>query len=366
MDLNFSGKELYGGFNLVASIVPSSALKSILKGVKVEVKNSRVELTATDLEVLVKCILSAKGCDEEGGIVMPAARVNNVLREWAGNEEVVVSIESGNCILRSRGGYFKIAGEDFRQFPEIAMVNTRGFVEIDGEVINDMIGRVIHSASTLKARSILCGVFVRVLGDDLIMVAADGNRMSSIKRKLSNPDGISMDGIVAVKCLTFLQRFVSECKGILRLGIGELQVCFAGEKGEIVSQLIDGRYPRYEDFIPKENDRKVEVDRIKLLSGVKMASFMTNEEYRMVKFIFKQGKLVLSARTADVGEAELEVAIKYEGPDFEISFDPVYIADALKVSDGDTVVMEFGVGDSAVLIRTGYEQFDVVMPLEMK
>lgn len=366
MELNFSGKELSGGFNLVAGIVPSTAMKSILKGVKVDVKNNRVELTATDLEVLVKYVLSAKGSEEEGGIVIPAARVNNVLREWAGNDEVVVSIEGGNCILRSRGGHFKISGEDFRQFPEIATVNVSGFIEIDGDVINDMVGRVIHSASTLKARSILCGVFVRVLGDDLIMVAADGNRMSSIKRKLSNPTGITMDGIVAVKCLTFLQRFLSECKGILKLGIGESQVCFAGEKGEIVSQLVEGRYPKYEDFIPAGSDKRVEVGRNELLSGVRMASFMTNEEYRMVKFIFKQGKLVLSARTADVGEAELEVAIKYEGPDFEINFDPVYIADALKVSDNDTVIMEFGVGDSAVLIRTGYEQFDVVMPLEMK
>ncbi|KKO18781.1 MAG: DNA polymerase III subunit beta [Candidatus Brocadia sp.] len=366
MKLHFSGKDLFGGFNLVAGIVPTSALKGVLKGVKVEVKNERVEFVATDLEVLVKYVLPAGKCEGEGGIVLPAVRVNNVLREWAGNDEISVSIEEGNCTLKSGGGHFKIAGEDFRQFPEIGRIKTKGLVEVDGGIIADMVGRVVHSVSTVKVRSMLCGIFVRVMDDYIIMVAADGNRMSSVKRKVNNPEGISFDGIVAVKCLTFLQRFVSECKGILTLGMGEQQVCFAGEKGEIISQLIEGQYPKYEELIPKGNDKRVEVDRNQLLSGVRMASFMTNEEYRIVKFIFRQGKLLLSSRTADVGEAELEIAVGYDGPDLEISFDPEYVIDALKVSDNDTVVIELSDCDSAALIRTGYEQLDVIMPIETK
>ena len=97
-----------------------------------------------------------------------------------------------------------------------------------------------------------------------------------------------------------------------------------------------------------------------------MASFMTNEEYRIVKFVFRQGKLLLISRTADVGEAELEIAVGYEGPDLEISLDPEYVIDALKVSDGDTVTIELNDGDSAALFKTGYEQMDVIMPIEMK
>lgn len=366
MKLNFSGKDLYCGFNLVAGIVPSSALKGVLKGVKVEVRNKKVEFIATDLEVLVKYILPAGDCEEEGGIILPAVRLNNVLREWAGNEEISVSIEEGNCTLKSKGGYFRIAGEDFRQFPEIGMVKTKGLVEVDAGIIGDMIGRVVHAASTVKVRSMLCGVFVRVAGDDIIMVAADGNRMSSMKRKVSNPEGISFEGIVAVKCLTFLQRFVSECKGILTLGMGEQRVCFAGEKGEIISQLIDGQYPKYEELIPKGNDKRIEINKNELLSGVRMASFMTNEEYRIVKFVFRQGKLLLISKTADVGEAELEITVGYDGPDLEISLDPEYVMDALKVSDGDTVTIELNDGDSAALFKTGYEQMDVIMPIEMK
>lgn len=366
MNANFSGNDFYNSFNLVAGIVSSSAIKNILKGVKVAVKNKGVEFTATDLEVLVKYVPAVKECVGECSIVLPAVRVNNVLREWAGNEEVLMSVEGSHCMLRSKGGYFKIAGEDAGQFPDIVMSEAKGFVEIDGEVLSDMAGRVMHAVSTVKVRSTISGVFISVLGEDVVMVAADGNRMSCIKRKVNNLNGIPMNGIVAVKCLTYLQRFVAECKGTLKVGVGERQIRFMGEKGEVISQLIDGQYPKYEEIIPVGNDRKVEVNKNELLSGVRMASFMTSEGYRVVKFVFKERKLTLVSRAVDVGEAELEVAVGYEGPDFEISFNPDYIVDALRTSDSDTVTMEFSNGNNAALFRTGYEQMEVIMPIEVK
>lgn len=366
MNLIFSGSDLYNSFNLVAGIVPSSAIKNILRGVRVEVKNSCVRFTATDLEVLVKCFVPVKDCTGDGSIVLPADRVNNILREWAGNDEVMISVEGGNCTLKSKGGHFKMSGEDAALFPDVTVTDVKDFVEVDGAIFGDMVGKVAHSVSKIKAKSVLSGVFVRIFGEDIVMVATDGNRMSCVKRKVQNPGGVSMSGVVAVKSLMFMQRFVSECRGLLRMGIGESRIYLVGERGEVLSQLIDGQYPRYEDMIPSGSDRVVEVNKDELLTGARMASYMTSEGYQVVKFVIKKGKLIVTSRTADVGEAELELSANYEGPDFEISFNPEYVADALKVSDNDTVVMEFGGGDSAAVFKTGYEQMDVIMPIEIK
>lgn len=365
MDLIFSGNDLYNVFNLVAGIVPSSTVRNILRGIRVDVKDRHVRLTATDLEVLVKCFVPVRECTGDGSIVLPAVRVNNILREWAGNDEVVISVEGGNCVLRSRGGYFRISGEDAAMFPDVTATDIKDFVEVDGAIIGDMVGKVVHSVSKIKARSVLSGVFVRVFGEDIVMVAMDGNRMSYVKRKVQNPGGVSMSGVVALKSMMFIQRFVSECRGLLRIGIGESRMCLAGENGEVISQLIDGQYPRYEDMIPDGNNVVVEVDKNELLTGVRMASYMTAEGCQVVKFILNKGKLRVTSRTADVGEAELEITVNYEGPDFEISFNPEYVADALKVSD-DTVIMKFGGSDGAAVFKTGYEQVDVVMPIEMR
>ena len=365
MNLTFTGNDLYKVFSLAASIVPSSAMKQILHGIKMEVRDGVVELTATDLEVLVKCLPMVKACTEKnGGVVIPAARVNSILRDWAGNDEVLLSIEGNTCVLKSKCGYCKVLGEDYKQYPEIHPTDVKELIEVDGEIISDMVGRIVHAASTIKARSTLCGVFIKIEGEYIVMVAADGNRLSYIRRKVSQCKAI-VSGIVTVKCLTFLQRFVSEFKGTLKLGIGESQIHFLGAKGEIISQLIDGQYPKYEDVIPKENDKKVIANKEELLSMVRMASFMTSEGCRMVNFLLNKDKLTLSSKTADVGEAELEMGVEYNGPEFKISFNPDYILDALKVSDSDTVTVEFGSGNNAALFRTGHDQLDVIMPVEM-
>ncbi len=366
MNLSFSGNDLYRGFNLVSSIIPTASVKNVLNGVKLTFWNGQVELTATDLEVLVRYTLPVKEVEGNGGIVLPASYINPILREWATSEEVLMSIEGNTCKLRSRGGYFKIMGEDPAQFPGGSVGSVENFVVVDGGIVSDMVGKVVGSVSSVRTRSALCGVFVRVEGEDIIMVGADGNRLSSVRRKVDNPNKVLMDGIVTVKCLTFLQRFVSECKDTLKVSIDESRIRFVGSKGEIISQLIDGQYPKYEEVIPKQNDKKVVVDREELLSMMRIASYMTSEGCRIVKFILGKEKLTLSSRAANIGEAELELRVDYDGTAFEIGFNPDYVLEALKVADADRVTIELGERNGAALFRTGHEQLCVIMPIELE
>ncbi|MCF6147830.1 MAG: DNA polymerase III subunit beta [Candidatus Kuenenia sp.] len=366
MKILSSGTALHKGFSLAASIVPSSAMKQILQGVKLEVTNNLAELTATDLEVLVKYRLPTKACEGEGGIVLPASRTNNIFREWSGNEEISVLVEEGHCTLQSKGGQFKILGDDHLQFPKISKTDVTDFVEIDGEILGNMVEKVAYAVSSIKALSIYSGIAIKISGDTMIMVGSDMNRLAVVKRKIHNPGNVTMSGIAAVKCLTFLQRFVSECKGILKVGIGESQIHFIGEKGEVISQLIEGKYPNYEDVIPKNNDKKIEVNRNELLSIVRMASFVTNEEYRVIEFSLTQGKLTIFSTAANVGEASLEIDAQYDGPDYTNTFNPDYILDFLKASDSETITIELGEVNDAALFRTGHEEINVMMPVDWK
>ena len=368
MKLNFVGKDIYKSFNLVSSLVPTSSMKQVLRGVKMEAKTDIVELTATDLEVAVKYRIplsllefGAKGC-----IVLPAVRVSSILGEWAKNEEVSILVEGNSCTLKSKGGHFKMVCEDARNFPEIHVNEIKSFVEIEGETLSDMIGKVMHAVAKGRVFGVLGGIFVKICGEELVVVAMDGNRLSCVKRKASNPGGVLAEGVVTVKCLSFLQRFVLENNGVLKVGLGKSQVRFVSERGEIVSQLIEGIFKRYELYIPKGNDKKAEINKKDLLSKVRMASFMTNEGYRAVKFLFRDGKLTLVSKAAEIGESELEVSAQYEGPDFEISFNPDYVLDALKTSDNETVILELGDSETAALFRTGHGQLCVVMPVKQK
>lgn len=365
MDIKLNGIDFHKGLSLLGSIVPSIAIKSVLQGIKFEFMGKKLELSVTDLEMFVRYYIEAKEVSGESkGMILHASRLGNIARDWAGNEEILISVNEGNCVLKSKGGYFKLKSDDIELFPSVRAAGVPGYIEVDGDILSSMISKVLYAVSTIKARSVLCGVFLWVERDVLVLVSADGNRMSIVRRKILNPDKIKINGITTAKCLGFIQKFSLEEKGVLRLGLSESQLHVVGGKGEVISQLIDGQYPKYEEVIPKENDKKAEVNKEELLAAIRMASYMTSEGYRVVKFRLTKNKLNLSSRAADVGEAEQELNINYEGPDFEISFNPDYVIDALKASDIGSVVIELGRKDGAAIFRTGHEQINIIMPIE--
>lgn len=365
MNIKLTGMDFHKGLSLLAGIVPSVAIKSVLQGIKFEFKDKKIELSATDLEIFVRYYIEAKEVSGESkGLVLHASRLGNIARDWAGSEEILISISEGNCVLKSKGGYFKLKSDDVEPFPSVRAGGVSDYIAVDGEILGNMISKVLYAVSTIKARSVLCGVLLRAEGDDLVLVAADGNRMSIVKRKILNPEKITINGIATAKCLGFIQKFSAEEKGVLKLGLSESQLHVIGSKGEVISQLIDGQYPKYEEVVPKEHDKTAEVNKDALLTAIRMASYMTSEGYRVVKFRLTKSKLNLSSRAADVGEAEQVVDVNYDGPDFEIGFNPDYVIDALKASDSCNVVIDLGRKDSAAIFRTGHEQINIIMPIE--
>ena len=365
MDIKLTGIDFHKGLSLLAGIVPSIAIKSVLQGIKFEFKGKKLELSVTDLEVFARYYIEAREVSGESkGMVLHASRLGNIARDWAGSEEILISVSEGNCMLKSKGGYFKLKSDDVELFPSVRADGVKGYIAVDGDILSGMISKVLYAVSTVKARSVLCGVLLWVDGDDLVLVSADGNRMSIVRRKILNPEKIIINGIATAKCLSFIQKFSAEEKGVLKFGLSESQLHVIGSRGEVISQLIDGQYPKYEEVIPKENDKKEEVNKEELLAAIRMASYMTSEGYRVVKFRLTKNKLNLSSRAADVGEAEQNLEINYEGPDFEISFNPDYVIDALKASDIGNVVIELGRKDGAAIFRTGHEQINIIMPIE--
>jgi DNA polymerase-3 subunit beta len=136
----------------------------------------------------------------------------------------------------------------------------------------------------------------------------------------------------------------------------------------LVSNLVEGSFPPYEDVIPKDQDKKVTFDRDVLASAVRRAALLTNEESRGVRMNFK-GKdklLELSSRAAEVGEAQIRCDLAgYEGDDVEIGFNPTFVTDALKVISEPEVIMELKAGNKPGLIKSGTDFMYVVMPVSL-
>src|SRR3990167_5002801 len=117
MDIKLTGIDFHKGLSLLAGIVPSIAIKSVLQGIKFEFKGKKLELSVTDLEVFARYYIEAREVSGESkGMVLHASRLGNISRDWAGSEEILISVSEGNCMLKSKGGYFNI------QFPSLTEI----------------------------------------------------------------------------------------------------------------------------------------------------------------------------------------------------------------------------------------------------
>jgi DNA polymerase-3 subunit beta len=170
--------------------------------------------------------------------------------------------------------------------------------------------------------------------------------------------------VVPTKAMNLIERSLHGENTEVSLAVVDNKVLVRSEGSVISSVLLEGRFPRYQDVFPKSPHAKIEVVAGPLLSVVRQGAIVTSEESRGVDFRFADGQLTLESRATDVGQSQVELPIAYDGEKVEITFDPHYVIDFLRVLDPETTVtIELIDHESAAVFRTGDGYSYVVMPL---
>jgi DNA polymerase III beta subunit len=238
---------------------------------------------------------------------------------------------------------------------------------VRSEVLAEMIRKTVYAVATARVNQALTGVLLTINENKIKMVATDGRRLVKIERELEEPVDVLGTGIVPVKGLSNLLRVVSVgSSNKVEIQLRETYLLAKVECAVISCRLIEGQYPDVEKVIPKDNDKKLDLERERLLSTVKQASLLTSEEYNVVRFQFEPGKLILSSGAADLGEARIELKAPYTGQPFDIGFNPELIIDALKVITKDKVTLELKQPNTAGIIRDEQGDIFLIMPINLQ
>jgi len=200
------------------------------------------------------------------------------------------------------------------------------------------------------------------------MVATDGKRLARIVRSVAatkDQDGV----IVPTKCINYLEK-ISLAAGKtghvpVEIMVQENTFFAKTEKSILTSRLIEGHFPDYDTVIPKNTDKVLSIDIKDLQQAVIEGSLLGDRESHAVRFGFKDGKLQLTSRSPDVGEARVEIEVQYEGADLEIAFNPDYILDVLRALGGGETKFKFKEGSSAAVIDPGSNYTYVIMPVSL-
>jgi DNA polymerase-3 subunit beta len=367
MKVQFDREGLNQALVLLTSIIPERTPKPILRCVKIDAAKSGVRLFGTDLEVGINYALPAVKVDQTGQVVVPASRLAAVVRESA-DETLLLLASEGKCEVKGADSHFSIYGQEASQFPQMPDFDGQPDVEVSLENLRVGISQCLFATARESTRYAINGVLWEMKGKKLSLVATDGRRLARSKvNLLTNPSdkAVSSKIIVPAKTMSLLEKLAGGEKDKVVVRLVDSQVMFACGNVVISSNLVEGNFPKYEDIIPSDYQKKLSLPTEVALSAVRRAALLTSEESRGIKITVSKNKLVFSGRAPETGDAEVDMAADYTGEAIEIGFNPQFLTDALKVIKEPQFELELGQADTPGLIKAGANFLYVLMPINL-
>lgn len=380
MGLVIERASLLNALSLVQGIVERRTTVPILGHVLIEPEGTSLKLSATDLEVGIRTQVPCKS-GKDKSITLNARKLFEIVREAAGEEVKLDSLDGDWVELKCGRAKFKMMGLDPRSFPAMPSQNTgksegaakkavKAELKIPAAVLASMIDKTIFAVSPDEARYNLSGVLVEATGNNKVrMVATDGHRLSMIER---DAEGFKADSgvIIPRKGLQELRKLLEQSgdDDETRLSIeGQLAYLKRGAT-EVSMRLVEGEFPDYRGVVPKSSRHQIAVGRDDLLSAIKRASIFSNERYHGIKFALSAGTLTVSSTSPEMGEANESLDVNFKGEEFAIGFNGNYLRDVLGVLSSETDV-ELGLSDDASpgVVKTPADSAFtyVVMPMRL-
>jgi DNA polymerase III subunit beta len=369
-------ENLARGLGTVAKAVSPRSTLPVLANILIASDEGRLRLSATNLEMGITCWIPAR-IDEEGSTTVPARTFSDLVATLP-SDQVLLKLDPQTQTLNVRGGSSTndIKCIDAQEFPPMPVPDFDGAVQINVGDFREMIHQVAFAASSDEARPVLMGVLVQVEKDKLTMAAADGFRLSVRKAVLSSSSPASLSAIVPAQALKELARVATDSEEPIYMVLpkGRGQVVFRVKDVEVVSQLIDGTFPDYQQIIPRSYKSRTLVSTSSLLKACKQAEIFAREGSNVARLNIKsaQGEmqpseLEISATSEETGKNETIVEATVDGGGLLIAFNVKFLREALEVIRTPNVALETSAPNAPGVVKpVGDDQFlHVIMPMHL-
>jgi DNA polymerase-3 subunit beta len=376
MKVTILQENLARGLGIVSRAVSPRSTLPVLANIMIATDEGRLRLSATNLEMGITCWIAAR-IEDEGSTTVPARTLADLVNTLPG-EQVALNLDTSTQTLNVRSGTSTndIKGIDAQEFPPLPVPDMEGAVQLNVVDFREMIHQVAFAASTDEARPVLMGVLVIVEGDQITMAAADGFRLSVRTATLSAPAPQPVNIIVPARALSELARIANDGDEAIAMVVpkGRGQVVFRVKDAELVSQLIDGTFPDYQQIIPRSYKSRTLVSTASLLKACKQAEIFAREGSNVARLDIKaaQGEMEpseveISAISEETGKNETIVEATVDGGSVLIAFNVKYLREALEIIKTPNVALETSAANAPGVVRpVGEDDFlHVIMPMHL-
>ncbi len=372
MELTVAKADLQKELQLCQGVVEKRSTIPILSNVLLRAEDGRLQMAATDLDVTILSSCPAR-ITTPGGVTIEAKRLFDIVRSLP-DEDVHITLQENNSLLIDSGtAKFRLLGLPAEDYPTLPTVNVTESYDIPLDELKTMVAKVKFAITHEETRFQLNGALLKVLPTKMEMVATDGHRMALINfPQGSNGKAKELTILVPRKAMEEIMRLEPGEDGTVRFGVSENHLFFEAAERRLLARMIDVNFPNYMEVIARDNDRKVLVDRERLLATIRRISLVANERTRAVRFDFAPGKLTVSSTNPELGDARETVPIDYAGNPFFVGLNAAYVTDFLSAVDTQQVSLDLKDENSQCIGRPSsndaelaYEYLYVVMPMRL-
>jgi len=366
-------ENLNWGLGIVGRAVASRTTLPITNNILLETDQSRLKLIATNLEMAISCWIGAK-IEEEGTITVPAKLLTEFINSLPKDKvDITMAPKTKTISVHCARYEARISGMDAKDFPPIPSVDQSISTSIDVEALRQAITQVVFAAASEESRPVLTGIDAKFDGSILTLAAADGFRLAVYKVTLIKPVSQKIEVIIPAKTLAELNRLMSDQEDPVEVTVNpnKSQILFKMKNIELVSQLIQGAFPQYEQLIPTSTGTKATVDATEFLRATRTAAIFARDGTGIVRLIIAPGgeltpgKMTISARSEEIGDDQGEIDATVQGNEAKIAFNGKYLVEVLSVLKEERVMLETSSPSSPGVIKpVGSDNYvHVVMPM---
>ena len=356
------------GIQKVSNVINPRATLPILSNILLEAGEERLKFSGTDLEMGISASIEGATVGEGGSVTIPAKKISDIARELP-DEEITISVKKNNIIQLEAGRvFYRIMGlpaEDFPQLPSFSTENKERLLLSQNE-LKALLTMTAFAVSNEESRYVLNGILFVVKDGKLKLVATDGRRLVLVEKEIQEAEGnLWRKGVILpIKAVRELNRLLGE-EGEVQIYLIENQIAFVVGRTTIISRLIEGDFPDYEQVIPSESNKLVELNREEIFAAARRVSLLSSPTSSLIKINLSKNKMLISSETPDLGEAKEEIGVEYQGEEITIGFNPHYLLDMFRSIPFEKLTLSLEKSEKPGVFRA--ENFTyVLMPMQIE
>jgi DNA polymerase-3 subunit beta len=359
--------EILGPLAAVSGIIERRHTLPILSNVLIDHAADTLSFLATDIEIQITARSALAAASDARSVTVGARKLVDILRALPDGAEVTLQQQDKRLLVKAGKSRFTLQTLPAEDFPRLARpAGEAARFSLPQKALRRLLGLVQYAMAQQDIRYYLNGLLMVVEDRQLKLVATDGHRLAFASLKLAF-DLPRQEVIVPRKTVLELAKLLADSDDEVKIELASTQAAFSFGTVELVSKLVDGKFPDYTRVIPTQHKNRLQTEREALRQALLRAAILSNEKFRGVRWVLGDGSLKIVSSNAEQEEAHEELEVKYSGDALDIGFNVNYLLDVLNNVSGNEIECAFGDSSSSALISYASEKdFKyVVMPMRI-